>query len=496
MTETPTLEVLNDTLISMVGECSADPYLFVMRMFPWGEPGELEAFDGPDTWQASILADIKKGLLTPQGAIREAVASGHGVGKSALVAWIVLWAISTMVDTKGVVTANTESQLKIKTWSELAKWYRLMLCKEWFEMTATAIYSKDPAHSSTWRVDMVPWSEARSEAFAGLHNMGRRVLVIYDEASAIPDIIWEVTEGALTDDKTEIIWCVFGNPTRSRGRFRECFTRFRERWITRQIDSRAVSRTNKAQLQAWIDDYGDDSDFVKVRVKGEFPSADVNALLSPDDVEAAMSRSYTARDIEGRAKIIGVDVARQGGDDSVIARRQGLVVYPLKVMHIPDTQMVATQIALAHEQWQGSDAVHVDTTGGMGAGVVDAYRCLHRDCTEVYFSGKPSDSRYFNKRSEMWIEMARWIKKGGSLPRDNDLRDELCAASYSYQGDKFRLCDKDEIKEEIGHSPDRADAVALTFAYPVVPNRNPLRDIEKNVNKPRKTLDYNPLEES
>ena len=156
-------------------------------------------------------------------AIQLAVASGHGIGKTALVSWIILWAISTKPDARGVVTANTETQLKTKTWAELGKWFHMFIGKDFFSLTATALFAKDSAHERTWRIDMVPWCERNTEAFAGLHNKERRILVVFDEASAIPDVIWETTEGALTDANTEIIWCVFGNPTRNTGRFRECF---------------------------------------------------------------------------------------------------------------------------------------------------------------------------------------------------------------------------------------------------------------------------------
>ena len=152
-----------------------------------------------------------------------------GPGKSVLVAWVILWAITTHPDTRGIVTANTESQLRQKTWAELAKWFRLCLWRHWFDMTATAIYSSDAAHEKTWRVDAAAWQERNVAAFAGLHNQGKRVLAVFDEASAIPDVIWETTEGALTDADTEIIWLVCGNPTRNTGRFRECFGRFRHR---------------------------------------------------------------------------------------------------------------------------------------------------------------------------------------------------------------------------------------------------------------------------
>src|SRR5436853_2545763 len=203
---------MDDDFILELAEYSLDPYGFVLWAFPWGVPGELAECPGPEPWQVRILQDLGRGLTTPEQAIRLARTSGHGIGKSALVAWIILWAMSTLEDTVGVVTANTENQLKTKTWVQLAKWFRLCLTRDMFRMTATAIFSRDPEHETTWRFDMVPWSERNTEAFAGLHNQGKRVLLVFDEASAIPDLIWEVSEGALTDANTQIIWAAFGNP--------------------------------------------------------------------------------------------------------------------------------------------------------------------------------------------------------------------------------------------------------------------------------------------
>lgn len=486
-----------EIIADLVASCSTDPYEFVLIMFPWGE-GELAGFDGPDEWQTKILKGIRDGLLSIDEAIRIAVASGHGIGKSALVAWIILWAMSTVVDTKGVVTANTEAQLKTKTWSELAKWHRLCECGHWFELTATALYSKEVGYEKTWRIDMVAWSEKNTEAFAGLHNKGKRVLLIFDEASAIPDVIWEVADGALTDNDTEIIQLAFGNPTRSNGRFRDCFGRFKARWKTYQIDSRTAAMTNKKQLDEWVEDYGIDSDFVKVRVLGQFPSADVNALFSRDAVEAAMKRVFTPRDISHAAKVLGVDVARQGGDDSVIAKRQGLVIFPLIAMHIPDSQLVAAKVNAEATAWDGYvDATFVDASGGYGTGVVDKLRAMRHTCTEVYFNGKATDSRYFDKRSEMAFDLMNWVGNvdgGGSLPEDLKLKEELLALTYTFQGDKFRLCAKDEVKAEIGRSPDRADACMLTHAYSASPSalRRTIEAAGLSPQRP-KSLDYDPL---
>jgi hypothetical protein len=480
-------------LVDFIAGFTQDPLGFVLAAFEWGQ-GELKNFAGPDEWQREILTDIGKrlrdGRINASEAVQVAVASGHGIGKSALVSWLILWAIATHEDTKGVVTANTENQLKTKTWAELAKWFRLCLVKHWFELTATALFSRDQAHEKTWRIDMVPWSERNTEAFAGLHNKGKRILLVFDEASAIPDLIWEVSEGALTDSDTEIIWCCFGNPTLNTGRFRECFGRFRHRWATRQIDSRTVAMTNKTQLQKWVDDYGEDSDFVRVRVRGVFPSSSANALLGPDEVESAMSRHYDVTQYDFAAKILGVDVARQGDDSSVIFPRQGRVAFKPRMLRIPDTMLVAQQVGLSMDKWK-PDAVFVDSTGGYGVGVVDALRQINKSPIEVYFSGRALDPRYFNKRSEMWFEMAKWVKDGGALPRDQELAEELIAATYTFQGDKFRLGDKDDIKDLIGRSPDKADALALTFAYPVTPS---LAHIHPSFDQRGAKVEYDPFE--
>jgi len=217
----------HDELIEALGALTHDPLAFVYFAYPWGEPGTpLEDMEGPDEWQIQILKDIgeqlKKGKEL-QTAIQEAVASGHGIGKSALISWLIHFAISTHENTRGVVTANTEDQLRTKTWPELSKWHNMFIAKDLFTYTATAIFSSDKNYEKTWRIDAIPWSKNSPESFAGLHNQGNRILVLFDEASAIDDVIWEVTEGALTDANTEIIWCAFGNPTRNSGRFRECF---------------------------------------------------------------------------------------------------------------------------------------------------------------------------------------------------------------------------------------------------------------------------------
>ena len=479
---------MNDELILALASFSDDPLGFVYFAFPWGT-GELERDAGPEGWQVKILQDLRDGLLTVDEAILLARTSGHGIGKSALVAWIVIWAISTLEGTKGVVTANTENQLKTKTWAEVAKWHRLFVGRDLFKMTATALFSVDPEHERTWRIDMVPWSERNTEAFAGLHNQGRRILVVFDEASAIPDIIWEVTEGALTDQNTQIIWCVFGNPTRAKGRFRECFAggRFAHRWRSAAIDSRTVSFTNKRQIERWIADYGEDSDFVRIRVLGKFPRIDAESFIPFDLAKQATLRAVPQTN--GFRVRIGVDVGRFGNDPSVIYIRRGNDArsFPIHILRV-DTMQLAARVVAAWQTYK-AELVFVDE-GGVGGGVVDRLRMLRVPVIPVDFGsgaeGTNIDdgSRYANKRAEIWGAMRNALKRGLAIPETVEgnfstgmagdeitLVQELAAPTYSHTAKEAILLEnKKDIKTREGFSPNVADALATTFALPEYPD--------------------------
>jgi hypothetical protein len=163
---------LSDRLIELAFECTLDPYKFVMAAFPWGELGDLANDAGPRQWQRETLQEIGARLragYAPGAALMpvlKAVATGHGVRKSALMAWIGLWALTTCQDAKVVLTANTEQQMRTKTWPELALWARRSIFSPWFTVIGTSIHSTDPANAMTWRLDAVTWSENNLEAFA------------------------------------------------------------------------------------------------------------------------------------------------------------------------------------------------------------------------------------------------------------------------------------------------------------------------------------------
>lgn len=456
-----------------IGRFVHDPLGFVLYAFPWGR-GELREATGPRAWQHEFLERVGQKLRDGElvgsaEVIREATASGHGIGKSALVAWLILWAMSTFEDTRGVVTANTEMQLKTKTWAELAKWHRMSINRHWFVFTATALYSADQDHEKTWRIDMIAWSESNTEAFAGLHNIGRRVLLIFDEASAIPDAIWEVAEGALTDQDTEIFWFVFGNPTRNSGRFRACFGKFHHRWHTQQIDSRSIEGTNRAQIDEWIEDYGEDSDFVRVRVRGLFPRASSLQFIPSDLVAEAMKRE--ARCNLGDPLIMTLDIARGGDDNNVFRFRRGLDARSIPPVKIPGSEtrdsmrLVSKAIQLIQDH--KPDAFFFDGTG-VGGPVGDRIRQLGYNVHEVQFGGSSPDPRYANMAAYIWGRMREWLQNGGAIDADPVLEADLTSREYSHnKRDQIILESKEQLKKRDLSSPDDGDALAMSFAYPV-----------------------------
>lgn len=492
-------------LIDDMARFQHDPYGWVLYSFDWDAP-PLKGMK-LENWQRQLLENLGKALRKGSvktaeqvwkyvgQAIRIARRSGHGVGKSAVVSWIILWAMSTFPDTKGIVTANTDTQLKTKTWPELAKWYALFIAKHWFTLTATAIFSNDPEHERTWRFDAIPWSENNTEAFAGMHNKDKRIVLIFDEASAIADKIWEVAEGALTDKDTEIIWLAFGNPTLNTGRFHDCFNSLRHRWDAEGIDSRSVSITDKVQIQQWVDDHGEDSDFVRVRVRGVEPNSSADQFIPADLVEGARGRQVKRGSFEFAPVIIGVDpkYSPNGPDEFVIAKRQGLVSKVLGVYRTgtDDDNRMASIIARFEDE-EKADAVFIDF--GYGTGIHSAGRLMKREWTLVQFGSKPPDVAFLNMRSYMWGQMKQWLKDGGCLPNDEQLCTEIKSPeAYLTSGKnagKIVLESKDEMRARNVPSPNRADALALTFAMEVLSDHTD--DFPHGGNRMRS--DYDPQE--
>ncbi len=471
---------LDEQLADELAAYQHDPLGFAQNMFPWGDDGPLKD-ETLEDWQVAELDEIGKRLRAGVDdenkyigqAIQKAVASGNGIGKSALIAILILWALSTFEDAQGVVTANTQTQLKTKTWPRLSTWYNLFLARHLFVYTATSIYSADPIHQATWRVDAIPWSKTSPESFAGLHNKGRRVFVAFDESSAIPDVIWDTTDGAFTDANTEMLWIAFGNPTRNTGRFYDCFHKYKHRWPgSRQVDSRTVRLTNKDKIKQWIEDYGEDSDYVRVHVRGVFPRVGDRQFISPELAEEARVRglSMHPKSQEHMPKIITLDSAWTGVDEIVCGMRQGNAFKILWVQAKNDDDVALARRLAQTEDEMKADAVFIDFAFGTGVFSVGK-SIMNRKWQLVQFGGASlAKDKYLNKRAEMYGLARQWLKDGGALQDDARLIEELCAAEEIFRDDGIiQLEAKADIKERLGFSPGRADALALTFAMPVKP---------------------------
>jgi Helicase len=456
----PAIEMARD-----IARYTHDPNGFMRYAFGWGD-GDLESSAGPRTWQANINAEIGKHLSNPETCYQPlfiAVASGHGIGKSAEVGMLINWAMSTCEDCKVVVTAGTGTQLATKTVPEIQKWFRRACNSSWWDINATSIRYRSEKRQANWRADAITWSDHNTEPFAGLHNLRKRILLVFDEASAISDKVYEVAEGAMTDEDTEIIWIAFGNPTQNTGRFRECFGKFKHRWKPFQIDSRTVEGTNKAQIEKWIADYGEDSDFVRVRVRGEFPRAGSSQFI-PSDIVAAC-RKYRAVGFESLPKILSVDVARFGDDQAVIGTRQGRKARILGKYRGQSTIQLAERV-IEFIKSESPDATIIDGIG-VGAGVVDQLR--YRGYTQRLFEYAPgltadNPQAYFNRRSELWGLMRDWLQAGAEIPDDPELASDLCGPEYYFSPkSQIQLEGKDDMKARGLSSPDCADMLAMTF---------------------------------
>lgn len=462
----------------------SDPLGFVLWAFPWGEEGTSLANEYPDRWQIAVLEDIRKGLEHNESLpddekvpIQVAVASGHGIGKTALMAWINLWFISTHVTPRIVVTANTFKQLAGKTWAELHKWHEKMIHKHLFIWTAERYALRE--NLAEWKAEAVPWSKDNSEAFAGTH--ADNVLYLFDEGSAIDDSIWDVSEGAMTTQCC--LWIVFGNPTRNTGRFRACFGKFRHRWITRSIDSRTARKTNKAKIRQWVEDYGKDSDFMRVRVMGKFPNFASNAIVSEEQMDYCMDGKHDSVGYEMYPISICCDVARDGMDLITYGAYQKDLCHEMRGQPKVDNSkrtVVKTASAIA-EMYRHYRAAypHVKVRcfvddDGVGGGVTDILddwgipvTGVKSGATEVM--SDDDRKRFINMRAKMWWHGGQAIANGFDLRNaDARLKEEMVNMTYWHQPGnmKIQMEKVEDLKARGLPSPDYATNFVLQFAFP------------------------------
>jgi hypothetical protein len=457
----------------------ADPLGFVMFSYPWGRPGTiLEKHSGPDVWQREFLIQLGEEVRkrrfdghTPVDPIRFATVSGHGVGKSTVSAWLTHWILSTRPHSRGTITANTFQQLSTRTWAQIQTWGKLCISAPKFTITNDQMYFAGARES--WFVSAQSCKEENAENYAGQHAANSTSFYIFDESSAVPDSIFEVAEGGLTDGEPMIF--LFGNPTRNSGKFwRVCFGSERNRWVTRSVDSRTSKLTNKKQIAEWLEDYGEDSDFFRVRVRGECPRAGTTQLI-PSDV-VAVCRKFQAQGYAALPKIISCDVARFGDDRTVIGVRQGRQFRILAKLRGVDTVGTTNRVIESIEK-ETPDAVVVDGDG-LGASVVDQLnnRGFGHKLHEFHGGARPDDSdKYYNKRAEVWGLMADWLKAGAEIPDEAEMETDLTGPQYGYSNkSQIQLEKKEDMKARGMASPDLGDTLAMTFAVKVAAREKPV----------------------
>ncbi len=464
-----------------------DPLGFVLAAFPWGEAGgPLEDQEGPDTWQIEALefigAQVKARKFNgkdPVSAIRAAVSSGHGIGKSTLQAWLVVWIMSTRPFCRGTVTANTATQLDTKTWAAIQTWAKRAITADWFEINTQRMYAK--GHREDWFCAPQSCKEENSEAFAGQHAASSTSFYIIDEGSAVPDKIYEVAEGGLTDGEPMIF--VFGNCTRSDGMFyRICFGGLRNLWRSIVVDSRSSRFTNKGQIQEWLETHGEDSDFFRVRVRGLAPAASDLQFIDTRRVSTAQAREAFA--FADDPLVCGLDIARGGQDNAVFRFRRGYDARSIKPIKIPGEQcrdsmrLVSVAVEVLNTSYgdpadpQRVAMLFIDGTG-IGGPIYDRLVQLGYGarCTEVQFgSVAPEEThgqKYANMRAFIWAKGKEWLSRG-AVDADPQLEADLTGPGYKHdRQDRLLLESKEELKKRGLSSPDDGDALMLTFAAPV-----------------------------
>jgi hypothetical protein len=487
--------------------CLADDLeKFVMFVYPWGKSGTpLHDKTGPRSWQRDELQAISEHIrnnrirmlnkLEPL-VYKSSTASGRGPGKSALVAWLNHWMMTTRLGATVIDTANTEAQLKSRTWAEMGKWHTLSINYHWFDISALslkpaawfqeALKKQLKIDTGYYYAQAQLWSEENPDAFAGVHNHNG-IMLVFDEASGIPAPIWKVSEGFFTEPILDRYWFAFSNPRRNTGEFFECFHKFRNYWRRRNLDSRTVEGTDKKVLQDIVDKYGEDSDEARVEVKGEFPRQGDKQFISREIVSGSVVRELEPD--EFAALIMGVDPARYGDDSTVIRFRRGRDArsIPPVVMKGADNMAVANKCAELIQKLN-PDAVCIDA--GSGSGIIDRLREMKYKIHEVPFGGKADEEEWANKRTELWARMRDWLG-GGCIDNHSDLVDDLTGPQYKFMGssDKIILEPKEEMKRRGYSSPDHADALACTFAIKVA--RLDLRSRRKT---PTQDVDYNVLD--
>lgn len=452
-----------------------DPRIFVREVF-----GVT-----PDAWQDDVLAAFPK-------TQRIAMQACKGPGKTAVLTWLAWNFLLTRPYPKMAATSISGDNLSDNFWAEMSKWQQKSeLLRSLFTWTKTRIfYNQAPEN---WWLSARTWPRsgdagAQADTLAGLH--ADYIFFILDESGGIPDAVMASAEAALSSCKEGHI-VQAGNPTHTEGPLYRAATSERNLWEVFEItgdpdDPKRSSRVKVEWARQQIEKYGITSSFVLVNVFGRFPSTSLNALIGPEDVRAAMKRQYRDWDLKGLPKVIGVDVAAYGDDSSVIARKQGMQMYPFIQKRNLDSLQGAAAVVGAWNEFD-ADAAFIDSTGGFGSGWIDQMAQLGKSPVGVNFAQRAIDeTRFANKRAEIYFLFCEWIKSGGALPECPELVAALSQTLYEInkKTGRLQIQDKADIKAKLGYSPDHADAAALCFSFPVATKKRMMGQTRYNAATP------------
>lgn len=405
---------------------------------------------------------------------RMAMKACKGPGKTACLASLSWNFMVTRPQAQIAATSISADNIADGLWKEMAIWQgRSPLLTNQFTWTKTRI--TENSHSETWFMSLRSWSksaskEQQADALAGFHN--DYLMFVLDEAGGIPDGVMAAAEAGLsTGIETKLL--IAGNPTHLEGPLYRACNQERQLWWVIEItgdpdDPMRSPRVSIEWARQQIEKYGRDNPWVLVNVFGKFPPQSINSLMGVEEVRAAMNRQPRPEEYNWAQKRLGVDVARFGDDRTVLFPRQGLRAFMPVVMRNARTDMIAARVMMAHAKWK-PEIIFVDDTGHWGHGVIDNCYAGGIEPIGLQYHGPAIDPRFRNRRCEMWMGLADWVKRGGCLPDIPELVAELATPTYTFTNGTFLLEDKDQIKARLGRSPDLGDALAQTFALPDMP---------------------------
>lgn len=407
----------------------------------------------PLPWQKDFLNSIASGER------RISVRAGHGVGKSTACSWALIWHLLTRFPQKAICTAPTAGQLFDALFSEVKHWINRLppSLRDAIEVYSDRIVQKGTPESSF--ISARTSSAERPEALAGVHS--EHVLLICDEASAIPEAVFESAAGSMSGHSATTI--LIGNPTRNTGLFFRTHHSLSSDWKTMHVSCLSNPLVANDFIEQIKATYGEGSNAYRVRVLGEFALRDDDVLIPAELVDGAMQRDVVLNTSE--PLIYGVDVARFGDDRTVICKRQGNLVVGFK--HWSGEDLMGTVGRIVHEaSLDKPEEICVDSIG-LGGGVADRLRELGHNVRDVNVSESAAlNQQAARLRDELWMAAKDWLDtRAVKLPKDDDLRAELTGPTYSFTSNgKIKVEGKSEMKRRGMRSPDLADALCLTFA--------------------------------